>query len=306
MSKILIIDGNSIASKYFYGVKNSRLGLTVTSDGVPNTISTGFPQSLNKLLNIFNPTHLAICFDPPKKTFRHRLYPEYKANRIKTRDNFDSEVDYQAYLDEKADFKIDMRNLQLILREMNIKVLIPQDCEADDMIASLTQKLINNKLSLAFDNKQPYSLQIIISTGDKDLLQLVDDSTNIKVAYNYGQTNKVYTEQDVINEYGIKPHQLPIYKALVGDRSDNIPGIEKIGRITATSILTNPHIKYPLIDNLNLLPITIHKKLQPHITKFELYKTLTTLKMDLELPFILNDFAIDIIKESNTLETLKK
>lgn len=85
MNRILIIDGNSIASKYYHGVKNSQLGLTVTPDGIPNTISTGFPQCLSRFIKTYQPTHLAICFDPPNvKTFRHQLYPEYKANRRKT------------------------------------------------------------------------------------------------------------------------------------------------------------------------------------------------------------------------------
>lgn len=289
--KLLIIDGHSLAYRCYYAVKNSPSGLLVSLDQVPITICSGFLKSLAKLLREHTPTHLTICFDSEGKTWRHKLYPKYKANRVK-----DPE--------EKKIIYIDLRNLQAILKEKAIAVSKLSGCEADDLIATICNQIVNQELGTG-----NYELDIVIASGDKDLLQLVNDDLNISV-HHLHKNSKIYSEKDVIEEYGVEPHRVPDFKALVGDDSDNIPGIDGIGRISAFKLLNSdqsPRNAEAIAFNLDKIPPTFAKKIKGQTEKLLLFKKLTQLD-NIVLPansFEINQFSnTDLSKQSSMAEEL--
>lgn len=294
MKRLLIIDGNSIACKYYYGCQNSRHGLVVNDDSISITISTSFPQAIINLVKEYSATHLVVCFDYGGQTFRHKLYPQYKANREKPEDLF----------------KIDLRNCKIILEELGIKTISIPYIEADDLIASLCNKLANDELDLMQDLGAEYDLQIIIVSNDKDLLQLVDNNLNIQQLYSLKGNNQLYDEQQVYQELGIKPWQISDYKALVGDKSDNIPGVNGIGKIKALHLLSDDQFNSVSRIYENYLEIKnkfIREKIADNLQNLTLFNKLTNLQSNLVLTYELLDFLIDIkpLSSSESLNELK-
>ena len=296
MNKILIIDGHSLAYRCYYAVKNTPEGLIVNPDGVPITIATGFLRSLSLLLKKHQPTHLAVCFDPGGKTWRHQLYPEYKANRIKE-------------TEEQETIGIEIRNLQTILKEKGIAVCKVPNFEADDVIATICDRLYSSWEDKGMaENDEDYSipgLKMVISSADKDLLQLVDDDQDISVDYSHGKNSKLYTEKEVFQEFGIRAFQIPDYKALVGDKSDNIPGVKGIGKISATHLLRDQdglHHITAIVGCLDKIKPVLAKKIEPEKDKLKLWYKLTKLENNIKgVYFFLDKFAnTDIDRESAT------
>lgn len=272
-NKLLIVDGHSLAYRCFYALKNSPTGLITDKIGTPITITSGFLRSLSLLLAKHKPTHLAIAFDSAGETWRHRLYPEYKGNRHKDPD-------------EQELIQVDIRNLQAILREKEIRACKISILEADDIIATICDRLHS-------DTENDDNLQIVISTADKDLLQLVDDELNICVDYQHGRNSQIYHEKEIVEEFGIKPCQIPDYKALVGDKSDNIPGVKGIGKISASHVLSDNkgfHFATAIANNLDKIPPMLAKKIEPQKEQLLLWYKLTKLKTINGLYYFLDDF----------------
>ncbi|MCL2556079.1 MAG: DNA polymerase I [Firmicutes bacterium] len=196
----LLIDGNSLINRAFFAVPPLN-----SPDGTPTNAVYGFINMLLKAIGDYNPSHICIAFDLKAKTFRHHIYAEYKATR-------------KSMADELA---IQLPILKDILIKMNIKIANIEGYEADDIIGTLSKQ----------------GDDVIIITGDKDAFQLIDK--RVKVAYTKKGLSliEIYDEEKFFSEYGFEPNKLIDYKALLGDASDNIPGVEGIGDKGARTLL---------------------------------------------------------------------
>jgi len=213
--KLLTIDGNSIVNRAFYGVRHLS-----ASDGTPTNAVYGFISILQKLIGEESPDALCIAFDTPMPTFRHERYELYKAHRTGMPD----------------DLAVQMPILKQVLDAMNIKRYELEGWEADDLLGTLAK------------NCEAESWDCVIVTGDKDTLQLVSERTRIKnVKTKMGQTEtKTYTPDIFTEEYGFSPEKMIDLKALMGDASDNIPGVSGVGEKTALDLVR----RFGGIDNI--------------------------------------------------------
>ncbi|HHT94632.1 MAG TPA: DNA polymerase I [Clostridia bacterium] len=216
MKKLLLIDGNSILNRAFYGMASNML---VTKDGLFTNAIYGFLNILEKYLNEDNPTHIAVAFDLKGKTFRHEIYEQYKAGR-------------KGMPNELA---VQLPVLKDILKAMNITLIEKEGYEADDILGTLSKRASDE-----FD--------VVVLTGDRDMLQLITDKCTVKIpTVSSGQkTVNVFDINTFREEYGIEPSEFIDVKALMGDKSDNIPGVQGIGKVGAFNLIK----EYKDIDNL--------------------------------------------------------
>lgn len=215
MKKLLVLDSNSIINRAYYGIR------TLTApDGTPTNAIYGFLNILLKLINDHRHDSIFVAFDLKAPTFRHKMYSEYKANRT-------------GMPDELA---MQMPIMKDILREMNIPILELEGYEADDIIGTVSQKC------------REQSLSCLIATGDRDDLQLAYGGTTvILTSTKTGQTvTELYDETAVKAKYGVTPSEFIDLKALMGDKSDNIPGVSGIGEKTASKLVS----AYSSIENI--------------------------------------------------------
>lgn len=203
--RLLVIDGNSIINRAFYGIK-----LLSTKDGKYTNGIYGFLNIFHKLLNECEPDRVAIAFDVKKPTFRHEMYSEYKAGR-------------HAMPEE---LKQQMPVLKKILALLGYKTVEKAGWEADDILGTLSVQMKDGD-------------KCFIATGDRDSLQLVSDSTTVLLASTkMGKTQTVpYDKKKLKEEYGVEPWQMIELKALQGDSSDNIPGVAGVGPKTAGDLI---------------------------------------------------------------------
>ena len=218
--KLLCIDGNSIINRAFYGIK-----LLTTKDGLYTNAVYGFINILNRLIETEKPEGVAVAFDLKKPTFRHLKYAEYKAGR-------------KGMPEELA--------LQMpILKEwLNLAGYTCIECEgyeADDILGTLS-RLCEEK-----------GEECVISTGDRDSLQLISDNTRVVLVGNRENVN--FNRQVLFEKYGLTPEEMIELKALMGDSSDNIPGVAGIGEKTATDLISRYHSVDYIYENLDTLDI---------------------------------------------------
>ena len=231
MSNLVLIDGNSIMNRAFYGIMSTKM--LTTSDGTYTNAVYGFLSILFKIQEDINPEYLAVAFDLKGPTKRHEMYGEYKANR-------------HGMPDELA---VQMPIIKDILRAMNIKIMEKQGYEGDDILGTLS-KIAENK-----------GIDVTILSGDRDTFQLTSDKITVRIPRTkMGKTeNEDYNKDRVIEEYGIEPYQLIDVKGLMGDKSDNIPGIPGVGEVTALNLIkhykTLENLYYEVETNENLLDI---------------------------------------------------
>lgn len=210
MHKLLLIDGNSIFNRAFYGLGGTG-ELLRTSAGVYTNAIFGFLNIYLKNLNEEQPTHVCVAFDRKAKTFRHEQYELYKANRT-------------GMPDEMA---IQFPILKDVLSAMNISTIEKDGYEADDLIGAISK------------NAGSRGIETVILTGDKDAFQLIDDHVTIKMPLTKkGLTGTdFYDKEAFIEKYQLNPEQMIDVKALMGDKSDNIPGVPGIGEKTALKLI---------------------------------------------------------------------
>ena len=218
MKKLVLIDGNSIMNRAFYGIMGSKT--LTTKDGKYTNAIYGFLAILFKLLDDEKPEYIAVSFDLKAPTQRHKLYDGYKANR-------------KGMPNELAE---QMPIIKEILRAMNIDIVEKEGYEGDDIIGTLSK----------YGEKK--GLEVIILSGDRDTFQLATDNVKIHIPRTKaGKTEtEIFDRSKVKEVYGIEPKQLIEVKGLQGDTSDNIPGVPGIGEKTALSLIQ----KYETIDNL--------------------------------------------------------
>ncbi len=218
MERLLLIDGNSILNRAFYGIMGNKM--LMTEDGTYTNAVYGFLSILFKTLEDLKPEYLVVAFDKKGPTKRHELYKEYKANR-------------KGMPEELA---MQMPIIKEILKAMNIKIIEKEGYEGDDIIGTLSR----------FGEKN--GLNVTILSGDRDNFQLATDKITIQIPRTkQGKTETDnYDREKIKEEYGIEPYQLIQVKGLMGDASDNIPGVPGVGEKTALNLIK----EYTDIDNL--------------------------------------------------------
>ena len=230
--KLLVIDGNSIINRAFYGIK-----LLTTKDGQYTNAVYGFINILNKLLDTENPDSVAVAFDLKAPTFRHKMYTEYKAGRKGMPEELHSQM-------------------PIMKQWLNLAGYTYIECEgfeADDILGTLARHC------------EETGNECVISTGDRDSLQLVSDKTRVLLAATrMGKTEIInYDKAALFEKYGLSPQEMIELKALMGDSSDNIPGVAGVGEKTATDLITRYHSIDYIYENIDSLEIKegVRKKL---------------------------------------------
>lgn len=227
--KLLIVDGNSIINRAFYAIKGPRM--LTKADGTPTNAVFGFINILNKYLEEEKPDYLAVAFDLKAKTFRHNLYEGYKADRKGMPDELAAQLPI----------------VKQVLKAMNVEIIEVEGLEADDLIGIYSK------------TAETEGMRVSILTGDRDALQLVSDQVSVIIpTTSKGQTlTTKYTPVEILDKYGVAPSSLIEVKALMGDPSDNIPGVKGVGEKTALDLIK----QYSTIDGLyeNLSSISKEK-----------------------------------------------
>ena len=222
MSKLVLIDGNSIMNRAFYGIMGSKM--LTTKDGKYTNAIYGFLAILFNIIDELKPEYMAVAFDVKGKLKRKELFEGYKANR-------------HGMPEELAE---QMPVIKDVLRAMNIDILEKEGYEGDDILGTLAK----------FGEKQ--GLEVTILSGDRDTFQLASDNITIRIPRTKsGKTEtENYNREKIIEEYGIEPKQLIEVKALQGDTSDNIPGVPGIGPKTALSLIQKYHSVKELYEKI--------------------------------------------------------
>ena len=218
---LLLIDGHSLAFRAYYAFGKSKYGGLRTSDGIPTSVCFGFLKALLEVIAKEKPDSVAIAFDLAAPTFRHEADENYKSDRVET----------------PADFIPDLANLQELLTAFNFPIITAAGYEADDILATLSQQAA------------AAGTRVKIISGDQDLFQLIDSQKGVTVVHLSARRNTSpteFAEAEVIEKLGISPNQVVDYKALCGDKSDNIPGVNGIGAKTAVKLLK----EYGNLDNI--------------------------------------------------------
>ena len=282
MEKLVVIDGNNILNRAFYGIMGSKM--LMTNDGKYTNAVYGFLAILFKILDELNPEYLAVTFDLKAPTARHKMYEDYKANR-------------KGMPNELAE---QMPIIKDVLRAMNIDIIEKEGYEADDIMGTLSR----------YGEKQ--GLEVVIVSGDRDTFQLATDKTTIKIPRT--KAGKTETEDfdrnKVIETYGVEPVQLIEVKGLQGDSSDNIPGVPGIGEKTALSLIK----KYKTIDNLykmieegtDDLKGKQREKIVDNKELAYLSKTLGTINLEVPIDDSLENLKVEEWDKPKVLELFKK
>ena len=278
MKKLLIIDSNSLINRAFYGVR-----FLSASDGTPTNAIFGFLMTLMKLIDENNPDYICAAFDLKAPTFRHKMYAEYKAQRKPMPDGL----------------RVQMPIAKDILRAMGINILELEGYEADDIIGTVSRLCEEN------------DVECLIATGDKDDLQLASQKTKVLLTVTkQGVTDTdCYTEKEVFDRYGVTPEQFIDVKALMGDTSDNIPGVKGIGEKTAMTLIGKAKSienLYADLDSWGITPANL-KKLETDKDSAFLSKTLATIDrfVPIEFNFSENE-PCDFTEKEELYDILKK
>ena len=282
MDKLVLVDGNSIMNRAFYGIMGSRM--LTTKDGTYTNAVYGFLAILFKLLEDVKPQYLVVAFDLKAPTARHKLYEGYKANR-------------KGMPDELAE---QMPIIKEVLRAMNIDIVEMEGYEADDVLGTLSR----------YGEKQ--GLEVTILSGDRDTFQLATDNIIIRIPHTKGGKTETdeYNREKIIEKYGLEPKQLIDVKGLQGDSSDNIPGVPGVGEKTALSLIQ----KYGSIENLydklekgeDDLKGKQKEKIEQNKDLAFLSKTLGTINLEVPITDTLEDFKVEEWDKEKVYDLFKK
>jgi DNA polymerase-1 len=251
---LMVIDGHSLAFRAFYALPVENF---VTKDQQHTNAIHGFLSMLLNLLKNENPTHLAVAFDLSRKSFRTDEYPEYKATRAET----------------PAEFQGQIPLLQEALGAMSIPVLTKEDYEADDILATLATQGAQQ----GFD--------VLLVSGDRDTIQLVNEDVTLLYPSVQGVSQlKRYDPETVFERYGVAPHQYPDVAALVGETSDNLPGVPKVGEKTAVKWINQFGSLEQILEHSAEIGGVVGASLREHESAVRRNRRLNHLVRDLDLP----------------------
>lgn len=254
---LILVDGSSYLYRAYHipqlqQLRNARGESTGAVYGVLNM--------LRKLRNDYRPEYMVVVFDAKGKTFRHEMYQDYKANRSVMPEELQKQVE----------------PLHAIVRAMGLPLLCIEGVEADDIIGTLTR------------HAQQHGWSVLISTGDKDMAQLV----NSRVKLVNTMTNTFLDPAGVVDKFGVRPEQIVDYLALMGDSSDNIPGVEKVGPKTAAKWLQEYGTLEQVLAHAAEIKGKIGENLRAAAPHLPLSKRLTTIDCDVDMPFLPDDLRV--------------
>ncbi len=254
--RLFLIDGHSLLYRAYYAIRNLS-----NSQGFPTNAIFGFLSMMRKLQEKENPTHLGIVFDAKGPTIRHEAFKDYKANRKPM----------------PEDLAIQIPVLKKILKSMHIPTIEFEKYEADDVLGSLARKAAEEKIR-----------SILVST-DKDLYQLVDESTTL-----YNPAKETHMDAHAVEEhFGVPPSQVIDVLALWGDPSDNVPGVPGIGEKTSKALIHEFHNLENLLKNVSQISKPpLRKKIEENLNQLNLSRQLVTIEKNLDVPFDLEDFSL--------------
>ena len=276
MEKLVLIDGHSILNRAFYGVPN-----LTNSEGIHTNAVYGFLNIMFKILEEEQCDHLAVAFDRKEPTFRHNMYSDYKG----TRKPMPEELREQVPL------------MQEVLKAMGIPILTLAGYEADDILGTVAKRMAGQ------------GVEVSVVSGDRDLLQLADEKIKIRIPKTSRGTTEVhdYYPEDVKREYQVTPQEFIDVKALMGDSSDNIPGVPSIGEKTATAIIA----AYGSIENAyahleEIKPPRAKKALEEHYDMAQMSKELATICIDAPVEFSYEDAEVGDLYTPEAYQYMKR
>jgi DNA polymerase I len=274
--RLILFDGHSIAYRSFYAIKD----LTAPDGSAVNAVY-GFWRFISRMFQDFPSSYAAVAFDAGGVTFRHEIYPEYKANR--------KEI--------PVELASQLPTIQEMLALLGIKVIFEMGVEADDILSSIALKAASQ------------NLPVLIVTSDKDLAQLVDESIKLVRPCGQGTSGgvEVLDAEGVYDRFGVQPAQLVDYLALIGDSSDNVPGVPSIGPKTAVKLLA----EYGCLDNLitkvdELSNKRVRDILKQHSEAALLAKRLVALDPEISVGKVPDDYRLSPVNMRGLTELLSR
>lgn len=255
----MLIDGSAILHRAFHSMPSSFS----SSDGTPTGAIYGFSSMLLKLIQNVKPDYISVAFDRSAPTFRQELYVGYHANRPEAPDNL----------------KVQFKSIRELLAEIGIPVYEIDGFEADDIIGTINAKI----------NKDHDDIVVYVVTGDRDLLQLVDEDTHVLMPVKGISEVMLYTPNRVKEKFGVRPDQIIDLKAFMGDSSDNYPGVPGVGPKTAMQLLQKYEHFETVFESINEIEQEnpkLAKKLADGADQAYLAKRLAAL--DCNVPFVFN------------------
>ena len=273
--RLLLIDGHSMAYRAFFALPAENF---TTAQGQHTNAIYGFATMLLSLLSSEKPTHVAVAFDVSRKTFRSEIFPEYKANRAKTPDEFRSQMSY----------------LHELVTAFGITTFEVEGFEADDVIATITKQA------------EREGAEILICTGDRDSFQLVNEKTTVLYPKR-GVSDLARMTPDAVQEkYGMSPEQYPDFAALRGDPSDNLPSVPGVGEKTAVKLLKQYETLEGVIEHKSEIKGKLGEKINEFYEDAILCKNIATIKMDVPIKFNLEEVKYDGVVEEEMLDLISK
>ena len=278
MNKLLLIDGNSIINRAFYGIMGSKM--LMTEDGTYTNAVYGFLSILFKELEDIKPEYLVVAFDLKAPTHRHKMYDKYKANR-------------HGMPEELA---MQMPILKETLKAMNVCIIEKEGYEADDILGTLAKW------------GQKEELEVTVLTGDRDSFQLIDKNIKVRIPRTkMGKTEtEDYTVEKIEEEYGLEPLDLIEVKGLMGDTSDNIPGVPGVGEKTALNLIKQYKSIDEVYNNIDEQKGKLKEKLSENKDLAYLSRTLGTIDINAPIEKDLNVFQVEEWNKPEVLEIFKK
>ena len=276
MKKLVLIDGHSILNRAFYGVPELS-----NSQGLHTNAIYGFLNIMFKILDEEAADYIAVAFDLSAPTFRHKAYAEYKGTRKSMPDELREQVPL----------------IKDVLSSMNIPILTKEGYEADDIIGTIAKRY------------QSDGVFVSVISGDRDLLQLSDKHIKIRIPKTSKGVTTIhdYLPEDVMDEYGVTPKEFIDVKALMGDTSDNVPGVPSIGEKTATKIIQEYHSIENAIEHVDeLKPPRASKALSEHIEDAKFSKMLVTIVTDAPIETDISDMEVGNLYTKESLEWINK
>ena len=258
---IVIIDGNSLINRAYYAMQRPM----ITKEGIYTQGIYGFINMLTKIKSDYEPEYMAVAFDLKAPTFRHLEYKEYKAGRKKM----------------PPELAMQMPIMKDVLRAMNIKILEEEGFEADDIIGTIAR------------TAEESGLEPLIITGDKDELQLATDKTRVLITRKGISQFDLFDHDAMVEKYGFTPQQFIDYKGLMGDQSDNIPGIPGVGEKTAQKLI----LEFGSMDNIiantdKISAKKLREKIEENIQLAVMSKRLATINVHVPIEINFDEFKV--------------
>ena len=254
---LVLVDGSSYLYRAFHV---PQLQALTTLSGQPTGAVYGVVNMLRKLLAEEHPSHIAVVFDAKGKTFRHKLYPQYKANRPAM----------------PEELRLQIAPLHAVIKALGLMLVSVPEVEADDVIGTLASHAVD----------QGY--EVLISTGDKDMAQLVNEHVTLVNT----MTRSKMDASGVIEKFGVAPQQIVDFLALTGDKSDNVPGVPGVGLKTAAKWLNEYGSLEQLVDQAHGVPGKVGEKLRAHLELLPLAKELVSIRCSLDLGLRVEDLQL--------------